>query len=154
MEALQNTPLLAIILSSVCLVAIWWRWRKAHPRCACCRKHIRRAFLHCPWCGLPQVHLRRVPVMRRRASRQQWDTLVAQEAAMPPHRRRRTVVLPTSSQPQAQRGDQHGTVLVPELSVSSHVLVCAQCQLELHRESQQCWYCGSTTFTWRKKKRR
>ena len=155
MEALQNTILWLVLLSSVCLLAIWHKWRRAHPRCTCCRKHIRRAFTHCPWCGLPQVHLPPVSVVqpRYRASRRQRDALLAQEAARLPHKRRRTVILPTSSQGQGQRGYPYGTVLVPKPYVASHVLICADCKTVLHEDDRKCWYCDGTTLTWKEKQR-
>jgi hypothetical protein len=153
MEALQNTTLWLVLLSSVCLVAMGHKWRKAHPRCECCCKHIRRVFMYCPWCGLLRAHASHVPVRHRRASRRQQDALVAQEAAMPPHKRRRTVILPTSSRQRIQRRYHQGTVLVPDPYVASHVKTCADCETVLHEDDVRCWWCDSTTLTWKEKRR-
>jgi hypothetical protein len=151
MEILQDTAVWITLLVSLCLFALWQRWRRAHPRCPCCRKHIRRAFAHCPWCGLPQVHVSRAPLVRphRRVARRQRDTLLAQEATQLPHKRRRTVILPATSQRLATQGYRYGTVLVPE--PTAPVKICAQCQTVQHEDDIRCWFCESSVLIWKGK---
>ena len=155
MQTLQNTTLWLVLLSSVCLVAMWQRWRRAHPHCMYCSKRIRRAFTYCPWCSTQQFHVQRVRPVRhhrtpKRASR---DVFVAQEAAMLPHKRPQTIVLPETSRGQTKRQRRSGTVLVPEPYVSSHVPICADCKTVLHEDDTRCWYCDSQKITWKERNR-
>ena len=151
---LRNTTLWPVLLSSVCLVGIWQRWRQAHPRCSYCRKRVRRAFAHCPWCGIQQFHTQRVRPMRqhRKPQRASRDVFVAQEAAMMPYKRPRTVVLPDISAQQSSQQQQtdwrRETILVPESKVRSRVRMCPHCFVAQRPGSKRCKHCGSTILFW------
>lgn len=153
MDVLHDTPLWIVLLLSVCLLAIWQRWRQGHPRCAYCRRRIRRMFAHCPWCGIQQFHTRHLPKVRypRTARRASRGVFSAQETMMPPHKRPRTVVLPDIPLPQQQQQPtdwRRETILVPESRVKSRVRMCPHCYAEQHKASKRCRQCGSTILFW------
>jgi hypothetical protein len=147
MEVHNGLMICLIVLACTCLLATQVRWKLTHPRCPCCAKRIRRAFAHCPWCGLQQFHRGRPPYRRaslgkapasRRSPREELDTL--------PHKRPRTIVLPEQRYAWTDQG--YDTVLVPEHAVRSRVRVCGTCHAEQQHTSKRCWRCSSTILFW------